>query len=83
MLANVAVGVNQEFMELGKGILNVQCHQGLQLFSAKENNYTQVMTEFMSLKIGSEPLLDTIKNYRPQLIWVQMVGKCKLFSDCL
>lgn len=35
----------------------------------------------MSLAIISEPLLDSLNQYHPQLIWGQMVDKYKLLSE--
>lgn len=48
--------------EFGKGILNEQCHQALELLSKKDKNYSQVKIKFISLTITSEPLIDTLKN---------------------
>lgn len=81
--ANARSVVGDEFMELGKGNISIQCHNAWKLLSEKENNYTDVMSEFMSLSILKEPLLKSLNTFRPQLIWGQMEGKFKLLSKVL
>lgn len=80
---NVRDAVSNAFMKLVKGDLNEQCNQDLELLSKMDKNYSKVMTDFMSLTITTKPLLDTLKNYRPQFFWRQMMGKYNLLSEVL
>ena len=72
-----------DFIGIGKGDLNMQCQDAIDIVSTAEDNKTNLMNEFMEFVITTECSLDAMKNFPCNLVWGQMKGICPNLSEVL
>lgn len=72
-----------EFAGLGNGDLVTLCHEALRALSTSEENFQALMGDFMSFSIESNELFETLKEWQPNLIWVQVASNYPALSAVL